>query len=185
MLRKLLIVGFIGTICLVAIYSHFKKGNKMRILTVAILILFALVGCAETLNKPNIRNFAAKDNKGGYGMKYHFIIETHNNISDMHNPFSTFVLTTHYHIYTDSLGSVTGDKILFAKHDNVTPRRLSNSSLFKFDKNYISIDGLKWCSDEINHCENILNGKYPLYDISKLNPENGNIDNSPYRGHFE
>ena len=157
----------------------------MRFLAVIFLILFALAGCAETFSKSNTQNFAVKDNNGGYGMRYHFIIETHNNISDMHNPLSAFVLITHYHIYTDNLGSVTGDKILFAKHDNTRPQRLRNNSLFRFTKKYISIDGLKWCSDEVNHCENIINGKYPLYDYSKLNHENGNISSSPYKGHFE
>ena len=155
----------------------------MKYLTVLALIL-NLLGCANSSSQLIQNNFVVKGASKQYG-KYHFVLQTMNNISDMHNPFSKFYLITHYHIYTNSLGTISGDKILFSKYDNTSPKKLSKNSTFIFTSDSITIKGLQWCSNVTSHCHNILHGKYNIMEYSKLKVENNKEDKLMDEGYFK
>ena len=152
---------------------------------ITITLIFNLMGCANSSKHVPFNNFVVKDISSQYGMKYHFILETKDKISDMHNPLSKFSLITHYHIYTNSLGKISGDKLLFSKYDNTQPKKLTQNSTFTFTSHNIIIEGLQWCSNVYPHCENILHGKYLIKTHSLLNSENHQIDNISDKGYFK
>jgi len=152
---------------------------------IAIAIILNFMGCANTHSLSNSSNFVVKGTSNQYEMKYHFILETRDKISDMHNPFTKFILITHYHIYTNTLGRVSGDKILFAEHDNTQPKPLSKSSTFIFAPSSISIEGLQWCATVYPHCEKILNDKYLIKDFSELRAENYAKEGITDKGYYK
>jgi len=140
---------------------------------IAIAIILNFMGCANTHPLSNSNDFVVKSTSNKYGMKYHFILETRDKISDMHNPFAKFILITHYHIYTNTLGRVSGDKILFAEHDNSQPKPLSKSSTFIFTPNSVTIEGLQLCNTVVHNCyKTPINGKYSIKNYSTLKAEN-------------
>ena len=150
-----------------------------------IVSLLNLTGCANLLGVANTDNFVVRDTNSKYGMKYHFILQTNSKISDMHNPFAKHLLVTHYHIYTNKLGKVSGDKILFAEHDYTQPKPLSKNSTFIFNKNSVTIKGLQWCATVISHCEPILNGNYFIKHKINLKPENYSNDDIMDKGYYK
>jgi len=140
---------------------------------IAIVMILNLMGCASTHSLSTPSNFVVKDENSQYKMKYHFILETRDKISDMHNPFSKFILITHYHIYTNNLGKVSGDKILFAEHDNTQPKPLSKGSTFIFAPSSVTVKGLQACNTFDHNCDKIfINGKYFIKNYSVLKAEN-------------
>ena len=148
-------------------------------------MILNLVGCASSSKKLIQNNFVVKSSSNDYRMKYHFVLQTTNKISDMHNPFSKFYLITHYHIYTNSLGKVSGDKILFSKYDNTSPKKLSKNTTFIFNTNSVTIKGLQWCSTVTPYCHKILNNKYSIMLYSKLRIENNKEDKLMDKGYFQ
>jgi len=140
---------------------------------ITIAMILNLMGCANINSLSTPSNFVVKDATSQYGMKYHFILEKRSKISDMHNPFSKFILIIHYHMYTNTLGKVSGDKILFAKYDNSQPKPLSKSSTFVFTPNSVTIEGLQLCNTVVHNCyKTPINGKYSIKNYSTLKAEN-------------
>jgi len=152
---------------------------------IILTIILNLTGCTSSSKKLIQNNFIVKSISKDYGMKYHFVLQTTNKISNMHNPFSKFYLITHYHIYTNSLGKVSGDKILFSKYDNTSPKKLSKNSTFIFTTNRVTIKNLQWCSTLTPHCHKILNGEYKIIVYSKLKIENNEANKLINKGYFK
>jgi len=151
------------------------------------LILWLLGGCNHTLSTSKDKDvpFVVKMPTSAYGKKYHFIIEKRSTsrAKDISGFFGKTTDIVQYHIYTNSLKEVTGDKILFSESKRNKAYKLSRESLLIFNSNSLSIRNTQWCNRLINKCSDSgLNKIYPLKNYITLsrNYEDIQIENQGY-----
>ena len=141
--------------------------------------LILILGCSMNRKNDNYkRQFAVKSLNSNYGKKYHFILERRfkSRSKDISGMFGTDKYVLQYHIYTDTLGKVSGEYVLFDPlSKNYKVKKLSANSIFVFNKKEIVLKNLQSCFDYMTpKCvDSGLNGRYPIKDISLLskNPQ--------------
>ena len=134
------------------------------------------------------RTIYVKSPNMNYGKKYHFIIEHRFKTSShgIDNIFKKSKIITQYHIYTDSLNKVSGDKILFATSKSGRAYKLDSKSIFIFNKDSLVIKNMQWCDRLLKKCkDSTFNKKYLLRDFSLLTKGYKDIDNSSSQGYFK
>ena len=97
-----------------------------------------------------------------YNKKYHYVLSIPQSLM-AHDPFSAlkkeYIIVNH-HLYTDSLGKVSGDKVLLGT------RPVNKDVTFIFSKKSIIIRNFKSC-DEDGDCSKMpgVDGVYPIKNL--------------------
>ena len=144
---------------------------KQTILIFISLIL--LIGCSSKNKSTNEQQFGVQSSNLLYGKKYHFILERRlqSRSRDVGGLLGSDKYIYQYHIYTDSLGKVSGNQVLFKPVlKTYKAKKMGSNSIFIFNKNEIILKNTKMCFDYMTpKCSDSgLNGKYPIKDISIL-----------------
>jgi len=157
---------------------------KKRIF-INIVLGIVFMGCNTNTTPYQSNNdsvqFAVKEATNAYGKKYHFIIERQwkSRSKDVTGLLGRDKHISQYHIYTNSLGKVKGNYVLFdplAKNYKV--KELNEKSIVIFKKNEIVLKNIQICFEYMTpQCSDSgLNGKYLIKDSSLLSKNHDTPD---------